>query len=147
MSTVDRYRTVEAPPLIAGERLNRAEFHRRYEASPEDLRAELIDGEVYMASPVSADHGEHAALIIYALMVFARSSPGLRASENATLILDDLSEPQPDGLLAIRPEYGGSVRLIDGYYTGAPELVIEISKATRNIDPTISADFRRRRAG
>lgn len=87
-----------------------------------------------MASPVSADHGEHAALIIYALMVFARSSPGLRASENATLILDDLSEPQPDGLLAIRPEYGGRVRLIDGYYTGPPELVIEIAKASRNID-------------
>lgn len=87
-----------------------------------------------MASPVRADHGEHAALIVYALVVFAQSSPAIRASENATLVLDDLSEPQPDGLLAIRPGYGGNVRLIDGYYTGAPELVIEISKATRNID-------------
>ena len=134
MSTADRFRTVVAPPLIAGDRLSRAEFHRRYEASPEDLRAELIDGEVLMASPVSADHGEHAALIVYSLVVFAQSSPALRASENATLVLDDLSEPQPDGLPAIRPEYGGRVRLIDGDDTGAPELVIEIAKATRDID-------------
>ena len=40
------------PPLENGDRLTRAEFERRYEAMPELKKAELIEGEVYMPSPV-----------------------------------------------------------------------------------------------
>lgn len=39
------------PRLESGDRLTRAEFHRRYEARPDIRRAELIDGVVYVASP------------------------------------------------------------------------------------------------
>ncbi len=49
----------EIPPLEPGDRLTRAEFERRYEAMPDLKKAELIEGVVYMPSPVRADqHGE-----------------------------------------------------------------------------------------
>jgi hypothetical protein len=41
------------PPLQAGDRLTRAEFERRYRAMPDVRKAELIEGVVYMPSPVS----------------------------------------------------------------------------------------------
>ena len=43
---------IPLPPLESGDRLTRAEFERRYEAMPEVKRAELINGVVYMGSPV-----------------------------------------------------------------------------------------------
>jgi hypothetical protein len=42
------------PPLQAGDHLTRDEFERRYRAMPHVHRAELIEGVVYMPSPVSA---------------------------------------------------------------------------------------------
>lgn len=50
------------PPLESGDRLTRAEFERRYEATPEKFKAELIEGVVYVASPVRAFHGVPHAL-------------------------------------------------------------------------------------
>jgi hypothetical protein len=43
-------------PLVNGDRLTRAAFERRYEAMSEVKKAELIEGEVYMASPARAEH-------------------------------------------------------------------------------------------
>jgi hypothetical protein len=40
------------PPLETGDRLSRAEFERRYRAMPGLKRAELIEGVVYMPTPV-----------------------------------------------------------------------------------------------
>jgi hypothetical protein len=37
------------PPLETGDRLTRAEFLRRYRATPEGFKAELIEGVVYAA--------------------------------------------------------------------------------------------------
>ena len=45
------------PPLENGDRLTRDEFERRYDAMPDLKKAELIEGEVYMPSPVR--HGRH----------------------------------------------------------------------------------------
>ncbi len=39
------------PLLENGDRLSRPEFERRYAAMPENVKAELIDGVVYKASP------------------------------------------------------------------------------------------------
>ena len=39
-------------PLEPGDRLTRTEFERRYEAMPQLSKAELIEGIVYMPSPV-----------------------------------------------------------------------------------------------
>lgn len=54
------------PPLENGDGLSRAEFERRYDAMPELKKAELLEGIVYMAAPVSHQGlatPEHAAFI------------------------------------------------------------------------------------
>src|SRR5438270_712005 len=61
MATVPAYleRNLGIPPLQNGDRLNPDEFLRRFEAMPELKKAELIEGTVYVPSPVSIeDHGE-----------------------------------------------------------------------------------------
>jgi hypothetical protein len=51
--------------LEGGDRLTRLEFEQRYAAMPDCKKAELIEGRVYMASPVRArKHGKpHAAMM------------------------------------------------------------------------------------
>src|SRR5687768_2136070 len=41
--------------LESGDRLTRDEFHRRYCARPDLKKAELVEGVVYVASPVRQD--------------------------------------------------------------------------------------------
>jgi len=41
------------PPLETGDHLTQQEFHRRYAAMPQLKKAELVEGVVYVASPVS----------------------------------------------------------------------------------------------
>ena len=49
------------PPLEAGDHLDQATFHARYEAMPPDFRAELIGGVVFVPSPLRSEHGESHA--------------------------------------------------------------------------------------
>ena len=45
------------------------------------------------------------------------------------------SEPQPDAALIIEPACGGQTGLsLDGYVTGAPELVVEVASSSAAID-------------
>ena len=125
----------KVPPLAAGDRLTRAEFERRYSAMPEDCKAELIEGEVYMASPVRAEqHGFQNSDLVIWLGMYAVLTPGTRSGNNATVRLDLDNEPQPDALLIILPSHQGTVRFINGYIEGSPELVAEISASTVSID-------------
>ncbi|WP_416669921.1 Uma2 family endonuclease [Egbenema bharatensis] len=121
------------PPLESGDRLTRAEFERRYEATPEKFKAELIEGVVYVASPVRVFHGTpHAALITW-LGVYWTATPGVSAADNTTTRLDMDNEPQPDALLRI--EMGGTSTISeDGYIEGAPELIAEIATSSAAID-------------
>ena len=51
-STVGAPEREPVPPLENGDRLTRVEFERRYEAMPEGIKAELVEGVVYlMPSP------------------------------------------------------------------------------------------------
>ena len=43
-----RQTTPPLPPLQHGDHMTQAEFHRRYEAYPEDMKFELIGGTVCM---------------------------------------------------------------------------------------------------
>jgi hypothetical protein len=52
-----RARTTSLPPLHNGDHMSQAEFHRRYEAYPDDVKIELIGGIVYVASPLKRPHG------------------------------------------------------------------------------------------
>src|SRR5688572_13850889 len=107
MSTIDRSAPVETPPLVAGQRLDRVTFHERYERMPPNTRAELIGGVVYMPSPLSPDHGDVNAHIVSWLVGYERATRGVRVTINASTLLDDLGETQPDVSLRILPEYGG----------------------------------------
>lgn len=126
-------RSIPIPPLESGDRLTRTEFERRYEATPEKFKAELIEGVVYVASPVRTFHGvPHADLVTW-LGVYRTATPGVSAADNTTTRLDLDNEPQPDALLRI--EVGGSSTIgEDGYIEGAPELVAEIATSSAAID-------------
>ncbi|MER3434061.1 MAG: hypothetical protein C4288_11680 [Leptolyngbya sp. ERB_1_1] len=121
------------PPLASGDRLTRAEFERRYEATPEHFKAELIEGVVYVASPVRAFHGDPHFNLITWLGVYSAATPGTQGSDNTTTRLDLDNEPQPDAMLRI--VRGGTTRLSeDGYIEGAPELVAEVATSSAAID-------------
>jgi Uma2 family endonuclease len=126
----------ETPPLENGDRLNAREFLRRYEAMPEVRKAELINGIVYMASPVRLDrHGEPDNLIQTWLGNYCIATPGVKAAANATARLGPDDVPQPDALLRILPECGGQARLdAKGYLLGAPELVVEVAASSASLD-------------
>jgi Uma2 family endonuclease len=124
------------PPLQAGDRLTRAEFERRYDATPWIRKAELIEGVVYVPSPVKDDqHGvQHFNLNTW-LGFYSALSPGVVGGCESSLRLDFDSEPQPDGLLRILPSHGGRVkRTEDGYLEGGPELVGEVAANSVSYD-------------
>lgn len=122
------------PPLEGGDHLSRDEFERRYQAARHIKKAELIEGVVYVASPVRArSHGEPHGLIITWLGVYKAITPGVGLDDNATVRLDANNEPQPDGLLRI--EVGGQSRITeDDYIEGAPELVAEVAASSASYD-------------
>jgi Uma2 family endonuclease len=124
------------PPLQNGDRLTRIEFERRYAAMPDAKKAELIEGTVYMPSPVTHSyHGNPHFNLIGWLAGYAASTPGVEGGDNSTLRLDMDNEPQPDTYLIILPQHGGQVRInSDGYIVGAPELVAEVSASSVSID-------------
>ncbi|MDQ2950089.1 MAG: Uma2 family endonuclease [Acidobacteriota bacterium] len=134
---------VDAPPLLCnGDCMNQREFHRRYEAYPENVKFELVGGVVYlvsgvdyMASPLRRPHGKYHLKFSHLLSVYEDATTGVDASDNATQILGEESEPQPDLTLRIMPEYGGQSRVTDDeYYEGPPELIAEIAHSTRALD-------------
>ncbi len=123
-------------PLENGDRLTREEFHRRYEAMPENIKAELINGVVYMSSPVRVKkHGKPHFQFSGILFLYQTATPGIEAADNSTLQLEDDGEPQPDATLWISEDYGGSAFVTDSdYLEGSPELVVEISSSTASYD-------------
>ena len=80
MSTIERPRAEPStiPPLVAGQRLDRATLHERYEAMPPGVRAELIGGVIYMASSVRYHHGREHGLAVAWSFHYERSTPGSR---------------------------------------------------------------------
>ncbi len=133
---MSRQKSVTDAPrlLIEGQRLDQPTFHALYEAMPPGTRAELLDGVVYMPSPVGRAHGQAQVPLIVWLSYYAENTPGVEVLDNATTILGSKSEPQPAGLLRILPECGGETADDEGYVRGAPELGAEVAKATRYVD-------------
>jgi Uma2 family endonuclease len=124
------------PALEAGDRFSRAEFERRYEQMPNVKKAELIEGIVYMPSPVRA--GRHArphVLLSWWLGPYVLETPGVECFDNPTVRLDLDNEPQPDLVLIKLAARGGQTRIsADDYIEGAPELVVEIVASTHAYD-------------
>jgi Uma2 family endonuclease len=122
--------------LCAGDSLTRDEFERRYAAMPDVKKAELIEGVVYMGSPVHyLQHGRPEHVLGSWLGFYEVRTPGVDAGHNSTLRLDLDNEPQPDLLLRIPEHTGGLSRVtLDGYLEGAPELVIEVAASSTSMD-------------
>ncbi|NEQ60326.1 MAG: Uma2 family endonuclease [Moorea sp. SIO4A1] len=132
--TSNRQKTI--PVLENGYLLSRGEFERRYQAMPHLKKAELIEGIVYMGSPLrfESQAEPHANLLVW-LGNYKIATPGVRLGDNPTVRLDLDNEPQPDVVLLIDSNCGGQSRLDDdGYIEGAPELVAEIAASTASID-------------
>ena len=77
------------PPLRHGDRLTRAEFERRYDAMPNLKKAELLEGVVFMPSPVrwnrhSYPHGQVDGW----LYTYRVATPGVQFGSNGTARLD-----------------------------------------------------------
>jgi Uma2 family endonuclease len=124
------------PLLQNGDRLTRAEFERRYSAMPNLKHAELIEGIVYMPSPVRlTHHGEPHAQLISWTGYYASKTSGVRFGDNATSRLDEDNEPQPDVMLLLPAGAGSSAYVDDdGYVSGAPDLVCEVAASSVSID-------------
>jgi Uma2 family endonuclease len=134
------------PPLENGDRLSRREFERRYAARPRLKKVELIEGVVYMSSPVHLEsHAEPHSQLITWLGTYQAATPGVRLADNATVRLDEDNEVQPDALLRTTFDAGGRAQVsADDYLEGAPELVVEIAASSAAIDLTDKLKIYRR---
>lgn len=123
----------ETPPLANGDRLTRAEFERRYEAAPPGLKAELIEGVVFVASPVFIPHAQAHSDINAWLAFFRATHPGTAVYDNVTVRLDGDNEVQPD-LVLVRT-IGGTARTTpEQALEGSPELAVEVSASSVSYD-------------
>jgi Uma2 family endonuclease len=127
---------MEIPPLENGDRLSRQEFERRYAAMEYLKKAELIEGVVYMPSPVHIrNHAEPHSRIITWLGVFCAATPCVQLADNATVRLDADNEVQPDALLRRDTATEGHSRISeDDFVEGAPELIVEIAASSASYD-------------
>lgn len=139
MSTATRHTGKASTPdglsLYNGDRMTQPEFHRRYQAYPDDVKFELVGGVVYMASPLRRAHAKYHVQLTMLFGLYESKTPGVEVLDNATTILGEDSEPQPDLALRILSAYGGRSRETeDDYVAGPPELIAEIAHSTRSID-------------
>jgi Uma2 family endonuclease len=131
-------------PLESGDRLTRAEFERRYAARPDIKKAELIEGVVYVASPVSTEHGiPHFQLATW-LGVYVARTPGVIPAIDSTVKLDTDNEVQPGLFVALDQDHGGSTTLVEGYLEGAPDLVVEVAASSASHDLNAKMNVYRR---
>jgi Uma2 family endonuclease len=121
------------PPLESGDRLTSVEFERRYQAHPEIRRAELIEGVVYVASPMHHEgHGRPTFIASTWLGVYTAAHPDVEGGEGSTVRLDPDNEVQPDAFLRRRD--GTSRQTDDDYLEGPPEFVFEIAASSASVD-------------
>ena len=123
---------IHAPALENGAVMTREEFHREYEKCPELHRVELIEGVVYLPSPIKViEHADPQGLVSDWLGAYAARREHIRRLLPATVLLDDINEPEPDAML-LRTTPGWLSA--DGYVAKAPELVVEIANTSKSRD-------------
>lgn len=121
----------DLPPLNNGDVLSRAEFEERYKVLPNLKKAELIEGVVYVSSPVSPRHGAIHSDIITWIGVYRAATPGVQIFDNTSLRLDADNEPQPDVAVLIDAD----PTLVDAEFLEAkPALIIEVAASSAAYD-------------
>lgn len=144
MATDIRPPALVVPPLRDGDRMDVAEFERRWGATPEVTKAELIDGVVHMA-PVSAAHGVPHFNFNTWLGLYQLRTPGTEGADNTSVRVGPRNMPQPDILLRVLESHGGRSRVgAGGLIEGGPELVAEVSHTTADHDLGAKRDVYRR---
>lgn len=103
---------------------------------PGVTRAELIEGIVYMPSPVRLRaHSRPHQIINTWLGNYWVATPGTESGDNGTVFLDLDNEAQPDAYLRIVEAAGGASRAnAADYLEGPPELIFEIAGSSANYD-------------
>ncbi len=138
-------RSIETKPLVqefealtvmeTGDHLSQPVFHARYEKTPKHVKAELVEGVVYLQASLKRSHGRAHSLLMHWLSSYEDETPGVEAYDNVTMILGTDSEPQPDACLIVLPEKGGQTRFTeDDYLKGAPEFIGEVASSSEAID-------------
>jgi Uma2 family endonuclease len=124
------------PPLQNGDHLTREEFERRFDATPNLKKAELIEGVVYMPPPVSHEfHSVPHSDLNWFLTTYRIGTPEVWSGDNGSLRLDLENMPQPDTYLLIDPKSGGQARIdSEGYVEGGPELIGEVAASSASYD-------------
>ncbi len=136
---------IQMNPLLfeAGDRLSLDEFLELWEQMPGLKFAELIDGVVYMPSPVSYQHGMRDMQLHVLLGTYGMRTGMCEAIANATWLMLG-SAPQPDIALRLLPEFGGKSRISGKLLTGPAELAAEVSHASRSFDLRPKLDLYRK---
>ena len=130
--------------LEAGDHLTREEFHRRYLARPDIKKAELIDGVVYVPSPLRGDyHGKPHGFVMLWLGTYALGVPEAECMDSTTLLLDGNVEVQPDAMLW-HPVDGGPYMNERGFIVGPPQLIVEVSASSATYDLHVKKEAYRR---
>jgi len=130
-----RENSPEIPLLENGDHIAREEFERRYHAMSSVKKAELIQGRVYMPSPVRRTHSKAHAEIVGWLLNYCAGTEGVEVNDNGTVRMDEENEPQPDVSLRIAAgALGISSISQDDYIEGAPELIVEIAGSSASFD-------------
>jgi Uma2 family endonuclease len=126
----------EIPILENGDRVTRAEFERRYQQMGDVKKAELVEGIVYMPSPVRIrKHSNPHGRIMTWLGVYEAATPSVMLGDNPTVRLDIDNEPQPDAMLRLEESVGGTSQISeDDYIEGSPELIVEIASSSASYD-------------
>lgn len=124
------------PRLENGDHLTRAEFERRYNAMPEDIKADLIEGVVYLsAHNQPREHCKPRRQLLVWLFNYGAFTDNADCVAGVTIRLDSLNEPQPDFALYIEPAAGGQIRLgTDEVLELAPELIVEVASSQASIE-------------
>lgn len=124
------------PVLEQGDHLTWEEFERRWDAMPDLKNAELIEGVVYMSSPVRVrKHGVPHTHMLGWVFVYTAGTPEIQAADNATFHISRKNAPQPDIALWINSDCGGKAFVnASDYLEGSPELLIEIASSTVSYD-------------
>jgi Uma2 family endonuclease len=88
-----------------------------------------------MPSLLKPKHGRVHMKLMAWFSDYEDATPGVEGFDNTTAILDEESEPQPDGYLIVSPDQGGQMHYnVDQYLVGTPELVAEVASSTESID-------------
>lgn len=83
------------PRLETGDRLDQPTFHRLYESTPENFRAELIRGTVFVSPQTRWSHGKCRALVTGWLGLYFAATRGVDLAGNVTVLLPPDDEPEP----------------------------------------------------